>query len=778
MRFLKAVFSVDRLIGYSMLAVFVALKFSNPYPVEFLKLKVFDYYQQLKPRPIPDPKDKPVMIIDIDETSLTKIGQWPWPRTKIAELVKKTRDYGASLIAFDIVFAEKDRLNPQNIVDSVFGLDDETRAKIMALRSNDSVLSDQLKQFPVVLGQAGRQAKVEGQKSTKPIKKTVMEMRKKGALDPRVFLPSFPYMTKNIPILEKGNHPIYGGFGLFNVIPDRDGMIRNVPAFFVHDFCDEAGITEKKKKKKCQIIYPGIGPEMLRVNTYLTSKKRKPRRALMVTVDPAGIRDVKVDKKLKIRTDKNGRIWPYFSNMDTAKYVPAIDILEGTADPSLLKGKMTIVGTSAVGLKDIKPVPTEPLMPGVEVHAQIVETALEGTYLERPGYFDVAEPTFIFLIGLILVILIPWIGAKWTAIVFISSVVFAGGYSWHLFANERILLDATAAILSLTSIYMVLTYTSYAREEAQKKQTRAAFSKYLSPDMVSRVAENPDELKLGGEQREMTLLFCDVRGFTTISEQFDAVGLTSLINKLLTPLTNVILERHGTIDKYMGDCIMAFWNAPLDDGNPEYNGCTSALAMLGEMGPLNDRLEQEAIEEGRKHIPLKVGLGLNTGPCVVGNMGSDMRFDYSVLGDAVNLAARLEGQSKSYGMNVVLGPSTRGVIEDRLATIDLDFIQVKGKTEGVYIYGLMGDEEVRADPEFQKIKKMIEEAMELYRSQKWDDAALLFNQLRTLGDDEHKCWHLDANLEVLCDLYEERIQEYKESPPAEDWDGVFIATTK
>ena len=248
MRFLKAVFSVDRLIGYSMLAVFVALKFSNPYPVEFLKLKVFDYYQQLKPRPIPDPKDKPVMIIDIDETSLTKIGQWPWPRTKIAELVKKTRDYGASLIAFDIVFAEKDRLNPQNIVDSVFGLDDETRAKIIALRSNDSVLSDQLKQFPVVLGQAGRQAKVEGQKSTKPIKKTVMEMRKKGALDPRVFLPSFPYMTKNIPILEKGNHPIYGGFGLFNVIPDRDGMIRNVPAFFVHDFCDEAGITEKKKK--------------------------------------------------------------------------------------------------------------------------------------------------------------------------------------------------------------------------------------------------------------------------------------------------------------------------------------------------------------------------------------------------------------------------------------------------------------------------------------------------------------------------------------------------
>jgi adenylate cyclase len=254
--------------------------------------------------------------------------------------------------------------------------------------------------------------------------------------------------------------------------------------------------------------------------------------------------------------------------------------------------------------------------------------------------------------------------------------------------------------------------------------------------------------------------------------------LTSLINKLLTPLTNVILERHGTIDKYMGDCIMAFWNAPLDDEDHEYHGCISALAMLAEMHPLNDRLEQEAAEEGRKHIPLKVGLGLNTGPCVVGNMGSDMRFDYSVLGDAVNLAARLEGQSKSYGMNVVLGPATRNAVEDRLATIDLDFIQVKGKTEGVYIYGLMGGEELRADPKFLDIKQKVEKAMEFYRTQQWDDADYLFKHLRTLGDDEHKPWTLDANLDVLCDLYQERITEYKRNPPPADWDGVFIATTK
>ena len=250
-------------------------------------------------------------------------------------------------------------------------------------------------------------------------------------------------------------------------------------------------------------------------------------------------------------------------------------------------------------------------MPGVELHAQVVEAAMLNEYLERPGYFAAAELAFIMLAGLIIVILVPLIGAKWTAVIFVLSAVGAGSTSWYLFAEERLLLDASYAIISIMIIYMVLTYTGYAREEAQRRQTRAAFSKYLSPDMVSRVAENPDELKLGGEERDLTLLFCDVRGFTPISELFDPQGLTALINKLLTPLTNQIMAREGTVDKYMGDCIMAFWNAPLDDENHERNGCLSALAMLAEMDPLNERLEQEAKEEGRKHLDLKVGLGLN-----------------------------------------------------------------------------------------------------------------------------------------------------------------------
>jgi adenylate cyclase len=246
----------------------------------------------------------------------------------------------------------------------------------------------------------------------------------------------------------------------------------------------------------------------------------------------------------------------------------------------------------------------------------------------------------------------------------------------------------------------------------------------------------------------------------------------------LTPLTNEILSRQGTVDKYMGDCIMAFWNAPMDDDDHSFNGCQSALAMLDEMGPLNDRLEIEAKEEGRKHIPLKVGLGLNSGDCVVGNMGSDQRFDYSVLGDTVNLAARLEGQSKSYGMNVVLGPTTNEAVKDRMATIDLDFIQVKGKTEGTFVYGLMGDAEVKADPEFIELQKKIVDAMESYRQQRFDEAAGMIKEIRVLGDEAHRPWNLKVTLDVLCDLYEERIAEYKINPPSPDWDGVFIATTK
>jgi adenylate cyclase len=365
--------------------------------------------------------------------------------------------------------------------------------------------------------------------------------------------------------------------------------------------------------------------------------------------------------------------------------------------------------------------------------------------------------------------MVPWLGAKWTAMIFLITALSSGGTSWYLFSEHKLLLDASYAIVSILLIYTTLTYTGYAREEVKRRQTRDAFSKYLSPDQVKRVAENPDALQLGGVQRDLTLLFCDVRGFTTISEQFDAVGLTKLINKLLTPLTNVILDRHGTIDKYMGDCIMAFWNAPMDVERHAYYGCQSALAMMAEMAPLNERLKVEAEEEGRKHIPLKVGIGLNSGPAVVGNMGSELRIDYSVLGDTVNLAARLEGQSKAYGVDIVIGQSTQSQIPE-YATLFLDNIKVKGKSEAVTIYCLVGAEDVAESRDFKTLEQFHTQMIEAYLDQDWSKAAKRLKECRMLCT--------PYGIDGFYDLYESRIIDYQTNNPGIDWDGVFIATSK
>ena len=745
MKSLRSAFSLERMIGIALLAGFIALRILDPYPIEFLRLKTFDWYQQLKPREIPPLQGKPVTIIDLDEESLEEIGQWPWPRTTIAKMTTNLMQMGAALVAFDIVFAEPDRMNPNKIPDTVVGLDEATVAKLRALPSNDQVFADVVKKSRVVLGQAGYWEKLESTKGP-PIKKSVAILKQGKNVNPEMFLPNFPTLIRNVGVFEKEA----AGHGIFSLVPETDNIVRRVPTIFMHD----------------GKFYPSLAIEMLRIAFQ--------RKSVLLKANQAGVTYLGIHKKLQIPTDSRGRAWPYYSKSDKAKYVSAREVLNGTADPKLIKGKLTIVGTSAVGLLDIRTIPTEPVIPGVEVHVQMIESALHKAWLARPNYFNAAELALVLVGGLLMIILVPWIGAKWTVLLFFLVGGGAAGTSWYLFSEQRLLFDAVYGIGSILLLYTTLTYTGYAKEEAQRRQTRDAFSKYLSPDMVSRVAENPGELKLGGEERELTLLFCDVRGFTPISELFDPQGLTSLINKLLTPLTNQIMARHGTVDKYMGDCIMAFWNAPLDDENHARNACLSALAMLAEMDPLNERLEQEAKEEGRKHLDLKVGLGLNSGNCVVGNMGSDQRFDYSVLGDSVNLAARLEGQSKGYGVRIVLGPNTAEQVPE-LATMELDLLQVKGKTEAVRVFALFGDEEMVKTDFFQELKTKHDRMLELYRAMKWDESTAMAKECREFAKDA------PFEIDAFYELYETRNTEFKAEPPVgpgEEWDGVFVATTK
>lgn len=728
-----------RWIALLMLVGFVWLRFEDPDFLQNLRLKVFDIYQNVKPRPLMD--NSPVIIVDLDDASLEEIGQWPWPRNVIAQMVANLFNAGVNTVGFDVIFSEPDRMNPGNVVKSLVGLDDEIRERLEKLPSNDAIFGDVIRQArKVVVGQSVINAE-KSYPDRKPLPTRVTERAKKGAPQPNHWVKPAQGLLRNVEAIETPA----AGHGLLNIDPEVDGIVRRVPAFYKYN----------------DRLYPALSIELMRV--------AMGRPSVVTLGDEAGILDVGIAQNAKVNTDKRGIMWPYFSKSDVNKYVSAKDIINGTADKAKIAGKIAIVGTSAVGLLDIKTIPTEARAPGVEVHAQLIESVLTNSYLTVPNIANSVEVLLILVAGLIIIVLVPWIGAKWTLMFFLLVVGGAGGTSWYFFDQERMLIDASFGIAAILTIYISLTYASYASEEAQRRATRDAFSKYMSPAVVERVVADPNLLSLGGSKRDMSVLFCDVRGFTTISEQFDAEGLTILINKLLTPLTDVILANKGTVDKYMGDAIMAFWNAPLDDPDHARNACISALGMIAEMDPLNARLAKEAETEGRKHIPLKVGLGINTGDAVVGNMGTAQRMDYSVLGDTINTGSRLEGQSKTYGVNVVLGPNTWARVPD-FATIELDIIQVKGKKVGLHVYALMGDPQMAKDPAFIKVKETVDRLMATYRAQKWDEAEATCAELRVIGEPYH--------LETLAELYEDRIKAYRADPPPADWDGVFIATSK
>ncbi|MDP6473781.1 MAG: adenylate/guanylate cyclase domain-containing protein [Alphaproteobacteria bacterium] len=743
-RFIKH-YSWAHLIALGVLAAFVVLRATDSQPIQLLRFKVFDSYQQITPR---EDSKQPVVIIDLDDESLAELGQWPWPRTLLAKLVLKLKKSGVVGVAYDIVFAEPDRTSPGLLAESVRGLDKKTKEKLLKLPSNDATFARIMKSYNVVLGQSTQQRVLTEGEQRKSVKTTWANLNKsqtvKG-LKPDGFLYSFPSIVRNIETLEDAAK----GIGVFTFRPSVDGIVRQVP------------LVVRVGKH----LYPTLALELYRVVT------QQPTMAL--EYDQAGMRGVKL-KGLNVPTDRTGQIWMKFGKHDRNLYVSAKDVLNAKGDKAKeikakLAGKLAFLGTSAIGLLDIKATPLDAAIPGVEVHAQLLQNILDKNYLARPNWAIGAEIVAMVLVGLLMIILVPFLGALWTLVLAIVTVAILLGLSWWVYDAHGLLLDMMFPAVAIFIVSVVLTYLNYMREERERRQVRGAFSRYMSPDLVAQLAEDPSRLTLGGEMREMSVLFADIRGFTTISEQFDAVGLTKFINRYLTPMTNVILERKGTIDKYMGDCIMAFWNAPLDDPDHAKNGVRSALAMFVESDKMNVELKREAEEENRPYIPLRIGSGVNTGVICVGNMGSDMRFDYSVLGDDVNLGARLEGQSKTYGVDIVIGENTFAYVED-FAVIQLDRIQVKGKTVPVDIYCVLGDEEINQTPEFQALRQRHGEMLNAYKAQDWKAQTRIMDECREMG----KAYKLD----VLYDLYEERRDEYIANPPGEEWDGVFVATSK
>jgi adenylate cyclase len=735
-RWFKRRFGYARLICLALLIGLAALRISDQAPVEELRVRTFDTFQRIDPRV---KTARPVTIVDIDERSLaSKLGQWPWPRTRIADLIANLTKLGAVVIAFDVIFSEPDRLNPDVAADSFRDLDEETRSRLRALPSNDQVLADTIRRSRVVMGESGLPYVISNLDKSLPLTGLAMLGE-----EPQPFLLNFPGLLRNIDVLEQAA----AGRGLFTIRTERDGIVRRVPMMM-----QAQGET-----------MPSLSFEVLRVATGTDT--------IFIKSDKAGVKSFAV-KGLEVPTDRNGQLWVHFARRDPSIYVSAVDVLEGHVAPEKIRGKLVLIGTSAVGLLDVKTTPIDPVMPGVEVHAQVLESALTRSVLSQPSYAIVIEFFAAMVLGLLVIAVAPMFGPASLVAVGALFATLLIGTSWYYYTQQRLLIDFTYPLLSTTSIYLTLIFASFVREQAQRRQIRSAFGQYLSPALVEQLAQSPEKLVLGGEEREMTIMFSDMRGFTSISETYknDPQGLTALMNRFLTPLTNAILNRKGTIDKYMGDAIMAFWNAPLDDKAHQLNACEAALDMLERVDALNQQREIEAKEGGSSYIPLNVGVGLNTGTCVVGNMGSDMRFDYSVFGDSVNLASRLEGQSKEYGFPIIVGSKTALAVKDKFAILELDFIMVKGKKEPEVIYAIAGREDTAQSGRFQRLRNLTIEMLACYRSRDWEGAlAAIARGRRT---DEAR------SLELLYNLYEARIRGYQENPPPEDWNGAFALLTK
>lgn len=709
------------------------LQYSDPSFLKNFRHRVFDVYQQSQPRISAQPRR--VSVIDIDERSLLEFGQWPWPRHLLAKLVDNANEMGAKVIGFDMLFAEEDRLSPENIIETFPNFPKNVIEDLKTRQSFDTLFAKAISRHNVVLGIAVSEnpdgANNYGYSTTANFVKI--------GNDPAPYLREYPALIGNIPKLDEAA----AGRGMISLDQDFDGIVRRIPL--------ANRIGEK--------LLPSLALDILRVAT---------NQNVAIKTSEFGIEGFIVGGAL-LPTDLNGRIWVKYSQHDPTRYLSAYDLITGSVDPKLIAGQFLLVGTSATGLKDLRSTPLDAALPGVEVHAQLLENVIERSFLFRADYFHLLEWMGTFATSMILIILVPAVGARLTLGVFLLVSSIAVSSSAYLFMEYSILLDVSFTLAISSGIYLLLVYSSYLSTEQERTRIRSAFSQYLSPDLVKRLTASPENLVLGGEQKEMTFLFCDIRDFTGISETFrnDPQALTCLINDFLTPMTDQILQHEGTIDKYMGDSIMAFWNAPLDDPNHAKNAVNAALAMMRNLKNVNRVLKERADAAGYPHRDLKIGIGVNTGTCIVGNLGSEQRFDYSVIGDAVNLASRLEGQSKSYGLDIIIGEETAKKVED-YALLELDSIAVKGRMAATKIYGVMGDTSIQGTVKFQQHDVNVKELLNQYRAKQWQDASRKANSIK----------EMEPTLSKFCDLYLQRIDAFSKNPPPENWDGVFRAMAK
>ncbi len=691
---------------------------------------------------VPMVTDK-VVVVAVDERSLDEAGRWPWPREKMAALIKAVSDQGAKAIGLDIGFFEPDnRFDAQTIL----AINRAAEAgkplsleEIVARFHPDYVLAQTIASIPaeVVLGYFFHMSK----EAVSHLKAEEIKARRR-AID-RFAFPAVRYRSEAAmerPLVTayapENNQPVLiqaaRAAGYFNIIPDGDGVARRINLVIQ---CGDR-------------LYPAM--------SLVTLSRFWGVPLPVVDVKDFGLESLTLGP-VRIPVDEKGRAWINFrGGRGAVPRYEAVDVLRGKLPKGALKDKAVILGVSATGVGDVRATPFETTHPGVEIQAQVVDNILSGQFLFRPSWARLFDLIAILGLGLIAAFVMsalrPSRGWWVVAVLGVGFVIL--GYQLFL---QGYLLNLTHPLLALVVSAVGLTAYRYLTEEREKKYIRHAFQHYLNPSVIEQVVSHPEGLKLGGQKRVLTVLFSDIRGFTSISEKLEPEVLSHALNTYLDRMTEVVFEHDGVLDKYIGDAVMAFFGAPMDQPDHAARACRTALRMVEELKKLGAFFDEMGVPHWQ------IGIGINTGPMVVGNLGSRLRFDYTVIGDNVNTASRLEGQTKGYGVGIIVGQATVEECRDRFHFRILDLIRVKGKTEPVAIYELVGPAE-EPKPE---IVDLAETAFKTYLDRDFALAEALLEQILSVDPGDAPAALLKA-----------RCRELIANPPPEDWDGVETKTTK
>jgi adenylate cyclase len=624
--------------------VLTGIRIDNSDTVKTLRYKTWDHFQYVQPR---QEVSDSVTVVNVTEEDLKRYGQWPWPRHVMAMLHAKLVDNGAILVNYNILFAEPDRMSGTEYLKSM-PMNNELREQLgKVLLDTDAVFSIVLKESKKAI----LMMSVKNETGTElPSTTQIIE---KGVVQPWLY--EFEGIVSPTARVSAGAT----GMGVNVTSPEPDAVVRKMPVLI--------RVGDK------------IYPSMLLENVRLLNKSKR----IKVIAKQHGIDEVLVSKKAGIPVNHNAEMYINYAEPLMYENISATDILTDNFDKEKIKGRIIVVGLDAAGLSVLKYTP-HGLTTDQNISAQALDTFLTGKYLLRTPQADTYEIVFMAFLLLLLILVLPRTSVLLAVplLFFVEIGVVYGAFM--AYTNKGFLVDPSWIMLSVFLIWSHSVYNNFATQSRLKKQIKKQFEHYLDPRMVKKLQKDPSLLKLGGETRYMTFMFCDIRGFTPISEQYkdNPAELTKLINRFLTRMTNVIIANGGTVDKFMGDCIMAFWNAPLKIENHQMLAVLTASQMQSELAMLNEQLKAENLPN------IKVGIGINSGEALVGNMGSDQRFDYSVIGDPVNLAARLESASKTLGHTLIVGENTKKVIDDKFPFKFVDSITVKGKTEPVNVYTL------------------------------------------------------------------------------------------